>query len=253
MTPTITLHFAQQLYPRQMKEFKSFIDNLAWKCEKALLNVGLCPDIITNKTIDGKNISRFPLVQCKIIRRQVVLFGIADGVVALKALMPFLGKRVTIGDQTYNLAFIDVLPGNHTFDKLRKPKQYHIYNWLALSKENLKEWNTAHTLANKIVVLEKILFGQISDCIQTTTGKKIKTLKNTILDINKKTTTKFREYENFVEFDVVFECNVLLPAELSLGFGKSVGFGKLIPSDYYVNTRPYSPEGINRKKIEKVL
>jgi hypothetical protein len=248
MPTIITIHFAQQLYPRQLKAFKDFLDDLAWKHEKILLKNNLKPDVITNKTPDGKNINQYPLVQCKIIRRQVALMGIAEGAKALKVLLPYFGKKITLGETTFNFSIIDIQQSEHNFTKLRKPKQYHLYHWLAFNKENLEAWNTAHSMANKIPLLEKILYGQINDCIKRATGKNIIGLKNTILDINNKTTTKYREFEKFVEMEIIFESNVSLPAEIALGKGKSVGFGKLLPTNFYKGKENWQPRKLTQKK-----
>ncbi len=183
--------------------------------------------LMHNHTIDGLRFS-YPLIQYKSIDGHAAIIGIGEGSSVLRNLfkldIPFeikLGKKTCKAHLT-SMKTIEYEPIIED-----EPKIYHITDYLPLTDENVKEYDSYLALTDKICLLEKILVANILSFFKGISYHSEEKIECVVSSIDHLGFFKYKGV-NFRAFDMHFVSNVVLPNYIGLGKSTSIGMGTII-------------------------
>lgn len=170
---------------------------------------------------------RYPRVQYKLINGRAALIGINEGASALADM--FKGREhmvCTLGfrEVDFHIDYLgEMLCGIEVGEEFYR---YEISNWLPLNKRNFREFNRADGLASQILLLEKILTGNI---LSMAKGLKIDLRQRIICKIENLETNTASTYKGvgLMSFRATFRCNATLPQWFGLGKSASMNHGTI--------------------------
>ena len=170
----------------------------------------------------------YPKIQYKLANSHPALIGINEGADALLSMQDTLRSfYCRLGQETtmFNLAFCSEEQTEIAVDSEVTP--YLLYDWLPLNSRNLVQYSNADGLAERTMILESILTGNI---LSMAKGLDIHLDSRIICKIDDfshdgKSDFKGIGMENF---KVRFRCNVTLPEGIGLGKSASQNHGTII-------------------------
>lgn len=170
----------------------------------------------------------YPLIQYKTLRGKAALVCVGEGTQAVGEFFASGNFDVIIGDRNEKLQLLRAEPRRYNIQVWEQMFHYRLRRWLPLNSENYKRYMECESLADRCVLLENILKGNILSM-----GKGLgidfdKQVKCAIskLDESYQVTVKGVK---LMCFNVEFSCNVSLPAHIGLGKHASLNCGTVHP------------------------
>ena len=181
-------------------------------------------DRLHNHTPDGASIYRYPMVQYRVWQGRATLFGIGEGIPAVKAFLDTL-------DQTPYQA----TPARTEVSLTDVPVRYAIGQWWPLNTDNLRRWDDTTGLANRVRLLEGILVNQLL-AVCSAVGYQVpnRGLQVEIEELTEQPARQFDTQSSIEEIPakvvgVIYSANLRLPDGIGVGKGVSKGFGVQMP------------------------
>ena len=168
----------------------------------------------------------YPLVQFRKTTAGAVIVGIGEAAAAVHALAEKHELKLTIGNRE-TLITVDKCEDTYYQPTVSdEPKLYSLTDYIALTDQNLKDYNNFLALSDKILLLEKILVGNILSFfkgIEHHTNDQIVAVL-TAIDNEGETTYKGIKWKTF---NLHFVSNAALPNAIGLGKSTAMGYGTL--------------------------
>lgn len=211
----VKIIFKQHISPRDLSRFRGVF-------------IGLADNDQLTHNHDGSGFKyAYPKIQYKIINGHPAIIGIEDGGLLLKRIFAdkisfscHLGYKEVLFEIG---AIEDIYSEVALTDRLHS---YHIGRWQPLNSRNLPDFNRCSGLADRVVLLEKILTGNILSCAKGLgeffQERIICKIDNLGYDGNK----SYKGVE-MLNFSADFKTNVLLPQWIGLGKSASLNHGTI--------------------------
>ena len=169
----------------------------------------------------------YPLIQYKTINQKAAIVCFGDGTEAITSFFEERPIGLTIGKDKKDL-HIEKITNEKTPISISddKTSTYRIRNWLPLNDINYKKYIGAESLAERILLLEAILKGNILSALKGLDTRIDETMRCSITNVSRPKIIKYKGVD-LLGFDIEFKTNISLPQHLGLGKHCSVGFGNL--------------------------
>lgn len=186
-------------------------------------------NILFHNHLNDKLVYSYPLIQYKRINGYAGIVGINEGAEALKELSATDYFYCQIGEQLCEMKIQSVTSSPFTIDITNSPIKYKIYGWLPLNQENYQKYQMKEILSERVVMLEKILIGNI---LSFAKGVQIYIDSNIVCRLTSIESQRpiFYKGVEMMSFNATFQCNVLLPNNIGIGKGASINHGVIFAS-----------------------
>ena len=168
----------------------------------------------------------YPLVQYRSSNGQTTIVGIGEAAGAVQNLASIGRLQLKLGDRETILDVDRCEETYYTPQIYDEPKLYRLSRYIALTDNNLHEYRELLALTDKIMMLEKILVGNILSFFKGIGHYTDQQLAAVITDMDGQEEIKYKSVR-FRTFRLRFVSNVELPDGIGLGKSASVGFGTL--------------------------
>ena len=168
----------------------------------------------------------YPLVQFRKYSTGAVIVGIGDAADSVHSLAKKQELRLKIGRRDMVLAVEKGEETLYTPKVADEPKLYSLSDYIALTEENLTEYNGLLALSDKTIHLEKILVGNILSFFKGIGYHADEQIAAVLTDIDGTGETVYKGIK-WKTFNLHFVSNVELPDGIGLGKSVSVGYGTL--------------------------
>lgn len=181
-------------------------------------------NILFHNHLNDKLIYSYPLIQYKRINGYAGLIGINEGAEALKEFSATDYFSCQLGEQLCEMKIQSVTSSSFTIDITDSPIKYKIYGWLPLNQENYQKYQMKEILSERIIMLEKILIGNI---LSFAKGVQIYIDSNIVCQLTSIESQRSILYKGIemMSFNATFQCNILLPNNIGIGKGASINHG----------------------------
>ena len=168
----------------------------------------------------------YPLVQFRRAASGVVIVGIGDAADAVSSLaekhelsLTIVNRETVLTVERCETAFYEPIVAD-------EPKLYSLTDYIALTDRNLKDYNCLLALSDKIILLEKILVGNILSFFKGIGHHTDDQLVAVLTAIDGEGETVYKSIK-WKTFNLHFVSNVVLPDGIGLGKSVAVGYGTL--------------------------
>ena len=211
----LTIYFDTPLKPFEVPAFRGAIIERAGR-----------ENILFHNHIDENYLYGYPVMQYKVIRNKAAIVCLDYGADEIHRLFEKKVHSIKIGEEQRTMNIDRLQMNQFTMNVWQKSFDYTIYNWIALSQKNHKEFDSLKNNLEREAFLEKVLIGNILSMakgikwnIESPIQVKIRELVT-----SKKVTHKEAK---LLAFQVRFSTNVFLPNHIGLGKAVSFGFGTI--------------------------
>ena len=168
----------------------------------------------------------YPLVQYKVLDGHAAIVGIGQGCKALQDYFSNYSSRVVIGGHHVDLFLDSVRECTVETGLSERLVSYGMSAWIPLNEDNYSTYGNLASQADKLVLLEHILIGNI---LSFAKGIGLFFDGEVVCNISDVCRQRWVSYKKvrFMSLDISFKSNVLLPVGIGLGKGVSVGFGTI--------------------------
>lgn len=165
----------------------------------------------------------YPLIQYKRIGGKATIIGINEGADTLLSQTYKLSTNYKLGDRNVKMEIASMEPATHEV-KSNQFAEYKLWQWLPLNGDNYHEYNKTRSLRERVIMLEKILKGNI---ISLAKGLGVHIDYDIVADITDITSERLvtNKGTKLMAFDIKFISNVSIPNNIGLGKSASVGYG----------------------------
>lgn len=170
----------------------------------------------------------YPLIQYKVLRGKAALVCVGEGANAVGEFFASGNFDVAIGDRNERLEVERIEPRRYNVQVWEQQFNYRLRRWLPLNSENYKKYAACQSLAERCLMLEDILKGNILSMgkgLGINFEKQIKCAITTLEEPYQVTVKNVK----LMCFNVEFSCNVSLPAHIGLGKHASLNCGIVSP------------------------
>lgn len=170
----------------------------------------------------------YPLVQYKCIDGHAVMIGLNEGGIAIERLLEDrISFSCQLGNRFTELELIGVRSQKVKVECLSELQTYSLQSWLPLNSENYQGYLAADGLVERMLLLERILIGNI---LSFAKGIGVFFDEPICCRIQQIKQEKMFVYKNveMVSFSAIFQSNVSLPDYIGLGKSVSLGNGIVI-------------------------
>lgn len=218
MEPTFvtTLKFEETLNDTEIRCFRGAMIDLVGR-ENAFFH----------NHLEGQRLAySYPLVQYKRIDGKLAIVGMASASASVMQLASKFPCSLKIGRKiiAFHIHNCDMQAYRPITEV--KPKLYSIKEYIALTDENFKKYNTMLALTDKLTFLENILVGNILSFLKGIDYHAEEQIFCAITEFAEPY-QKYYKGVHFSVFDLKFVSNIELPSGIGLGKSSSVGFGVL--------------------------
>lgn len=209
------LRFEESLNSEELRCFRGAIIEMVGRDEIAFHNHG------ENGYQYG-----YPTIQYKVMKGHVCVVGLSDSCFSVLQLANKFPCELKIGKKEFSFHVKDCTLTPYEPFIEDAPKLYHLRQYMALTDENFKKYHSLLALTDKIVLLEKIITGNILSLLK---GVGYHASEHIEVAITEFTEIREKAYKQvkFDLFDLKFVSNIELPEGLALGKSVSVGFGTI--------------------------
>ncbi len=211
---TLHISFDSPAIPFQVSAFRGAIIEKAGR-ENLLFH---------NHLGDDQFSYRYPLIQYKAIRQQPSIFCLDAGVDEIHHLFQQKSWTINLSGNPVDLKVDRLDMKTVTLNVWDKSFPYNLYNWQALNEINYRKYIQLESLKERVVMLEKIITGNILSFAKGIDWHIDKQVEVKIHDIKQVRLKRMKDVK-VGAFDVTFSTNVFLPNYIGLGKGVSTGFG----------------------------
>jgi hypothetical protein len=173
---------------------------------------------------DDKYLYRYPLIQYKVINNHPAIFSMEEGAGEVLNLIEKRKNEIKVHGKKMSLNVLNLHLKQSTLQVWDKFFSYHLRHWIALNKNNYKDYNDLLPLKERVLLLEKTLVSHILSFAEGVGWNVDKKIELFINDIHKQRWVKYKNI-GLLAFDITFTTNVSLPDYVGLGKAVSVGFG----------------------------
>lgn len=219
------LKFEETLSDAEIRCFRGAVVNLVGKDYVAYHN-----------HLGDKRLSySYPLIQYKRIDGKLALVGIGSSAESVMRLAYQFPCTIKIGEKETTFHTQSCTMESYRPSMEVKPKFYRIKDYIALTDDNIKKYNSMLALTDKLTFLENILTGNILSFLK---GIDFHAEDRIFCAITSFAEPHIKYYKgvHFNVFDLSFVSNVELPSGIGLGKSSSIGFGvikkEVTPSKY---------------------
>jgi len=199
---------------------------------------------------EDKYYYRYPKIQYKLNKGgNIGMLGINEGADALDYLITSGHRTICFGGKKYDFQLSYLKKNELRLQVVRQPREYRIYNWLALNTDNFDKWKSSHSFKEKAGELERLLAANIISFAKGVGWSIQKRFEVEITNIKSTKTMKFKK-NPLMAFDVDFRTNLVLPINAGLGKAAGFGFGTVHPLYQKKKNRLFENE--NNSYSEKV-
>ncbi len=166
----------------------------------------------------------YPLIQYKAIGGKAAMVCVGEGTSAVGEFFASGNFDVTMGDRSETLQLLRAEPRRCNVQVWEQMFRYRLRRWLPLNSENYKKYNDTESLAERCLLLEGILKGNILSM-----GKGLgidfdRPVKCSITNVAEPYLITVKDVK-LMCFNIEFSCNVSLPAHIGLGKHASLNCG----------------------------
>jgi len=187
----------------------------------------LLPDQLGRHTSTNK-FMRYPLVQYRVERGQAALFGIGQGVEAIRAWVLRQQGPLRMGGRSYRLQIVGMQEQRHCLQMLPAMQHYRIMDYLPFKQENYRLWQLADDLHARVDLLQRMLTGHILGFASAMNYSLPARLEVRPMAIRQMRSCSLHGIRHLA-FNLIYKANINLPSGLGLGRGVSHGFGVQMP------------------------
>ena len=208
--------FSQRISQAELSKFRGVLISLSHN-----------DDLTHNHEGDGFRYI-YPKIQYKIIDGKAAVIGINEGVALLRNI--FQDKESFSGYLGNRPVEFNIMSTEEIFSEISITDKMHTYKisrWQPLNKRNLAEFNHADGLAEKVMLMERILTGNILSCAKGLDEYFSQRINCKILDIDYEGNKAYKGIE-LLNFSATFKTNVMIPQWLGLGKSVSLNHGTVI-------------------------
>ena len=183
-------------------------------------------ELFHNHVADGLRYG-YPLVQFRLEDSGAAIVGIGEAAEAVGALARNQELKLMIGHREKVLMVEGCDSSFYTPAVADEPKLYSLADYIALTDQNLKDYNGLLALSDKIILLEKILVGNILSFFKGIGHHTDERLVAVLTAIDSEGETVYKGVK-WKTFNLRFVSNVVLPDGIGLGKSVALGYGTLI-------------------------
>lgn len=184
-------------------------------------------DFFHNHLKDGKLRYSYPLIQYKRIRRRAAIVCIGEGAEVVGDFFSNSNFEVRIGQRDETLEVEEVNASQVLVQIWDSMFTYHIRKWLPLNKDNYEKYMALESVADKCLMLERLLVGNILSFAKGMGIHFEGEVECKITDIEEPVVRIYKGVK-MMAFDAEFKTNVSLPDYIGLGKGVSLGMGTVV-------------------------
>ena len=211
---TLSVTFDLPLFPRQIPQFRGAINELA----------GLDKDLFHNHRESNLLHYRYPLIQYRIKDKKAAIWALQEGVDPLRSVLLSSGGTFIMNNKKQALKIMRLEERDYILRFTSKPKQYKLFNWLALNHENYIKWLDCVDMKARVELLEKILSNHLMAFVMSIDWKLPERLEVSLQFIQQVKQVKCHNV-SMLSFNVAYTTNVVLPPDIAIGKAVSHGFG----------------------------
>lgn len=167
---------------------------------------------------------RYPLIQYKRLGGKAAIVCIGEGTQAIGEFFASGNFDVMIGNRHEKLQLLRAEPRNCNVQVWEQMFRYRLRRWLPLNSENYKKYMECESLAERCLLLEGILRGNILSMGKGLDVDFDKQVKCSITELQDPYQVEVKGVKMMC-FSVDFSCNVSLPANVGLGKHASLNCG----------------------------
>lgn len=207
--------FAQHISPADLPKFRGVV-----------IGISDNNDLTHNHEDNGFRYV-YPKIQYKIIDGKAAIIGIGEGANLLKGI--FQNKEsftARLGQRTVDFNLLSI---EEIFSEIRISDHLHTYRierWQPFNKHNLNEFNEAPGIADKIMLMERILTGNILSCAKGLGEFFTEKVLCKITDIDYEGNRGYKGVD-LLNFSATFNSNVIIPPWIGLGKSVSLNHGTI--------------------------
>jgi len=203
-----------KLTPGELHKFRGYVGNLYRKY-----------DLIHNHRADGSTITRYPLIQFKLINKTPSIIAITDKAIEVFSKIFLSMDEVIIDNLKIPIHEKDLKVENCKVGFSNETLVYEFTSkWMALNEKNYKKYRNCTTYDEKNCLLESILIGNI---MSLSKGLDIHLNDDQIIKMSLKHKHVRAKLKGIPmsAFTGIFKTNYIVPDYLGLGKSTSRGFG----------------------------
>lgn len=224
-TYIVVLKFEETLSDTEIRCFRGAVVDLVGKEKVAYHN-----------HLEGERLAySYPLVQYKRIDGKMAVVGIGSAAESVRLLAYQFPRSLKIGRKKMTFHAQSCTMESYCPVMEVKPKLYSIKDYIALTDDNLKKYNSMLALTDKLSFLEDILVGNILSFLKGIGYHADERIFCAITAFAEPRVKYYKEV-HFNVFDLSFVSNIELPSGIGLGKSGSVGFGvvkkEILPSRF---------------------
>lgn len=210
----ITLKFTNEIKASEVVLLRGAINNALGQDRSFLFH---------NHIVDGYRYS-YPLIQYKRIHKKAAIVCLEQGADDIGQLFAVDSPNIKLGDRDMALE-IESLKSEKTLVQIWKTTfNYHIRDWLPLNSKNYAEYRSFETLTDKIILLERILLGNLLSFLKGVGIRIDGELCAKITQLDQPRIVRYKGI-SLMAFNVNFSTNLSLPNYIGIGKDASTGFG----------------------------
>ena len=177
-----------------------------------------------NHTNEGNFRYSYPLIQYKRLHGKAAIVCVEEGADVIGQFPSESAKELKIGERHVTCNIEKVVPARILVQTWQQPFDYHVNRWLPLNSANFQVYNSTDSVVERMVLLEKILKGNLLAMLK---GMKIhleEQLEATITNISEPYTVEHKGL-HLMAFNIDFSSNLSIPNNLGIGKNASLGYG----------------------------
>lgn len=214
--PTIIIQFENEIGSNAITHFRGAV--IASLKEK---------DILFHNHDEGKLRYAYPLIQYKRIHKKAAVMGVGKGIEVISQLLTPHGFNYQIGKEKVEMRIESVNAYNHEVTLAGDTEyRYRLRNWLPLNSNNYKQYQELESMVERIMVLERVLIGNILSFLKGVGIHLEKQIELHITDLTGQRALTYKKVK-LMAFDIEFKANICLPQYIGIGKNASIGCGVL--------------------------
>ncbi|MDF1573303.1 MAG: CRISPR-associated endonuclease Cas6 [Bacteroidales bacterium] len=168
----------------------------------------------------------YPLIQYKTYKEKPMLICIEQGVNEAHHFFENIQEGIMLGNRPYELRInsLNLFQAELRIDT--RFNQYVLLNWLPFNQENYKTFNQLNNQVEEVLLLEKILTGNILSFAKGVAWRIDQEIKVRITEVGKPKPVSVKSVTR-IAIKAAFQSNVVLPELIGLGKNVSTGFGTI--------------------------
>lgn len=166
----------------------------------------------------------YPLIQYKRLHGKAAIVCVEEGVDLIGQLLSEMPQRIMLGEHERNISVEKVIPVRLLVQTWDTMFEYRICKWLPLNSKNYQAYQSAASLAEKKMLLESILKGNLLSMLKGLgifLEKELMLSSSSLSDPN----IIYNKGVGMMSFQADFSCNLSIPNHLGIGKNASIGYG----------------------------